>query len=594
MNPRLPLSEYFNENSFKDKESKLAIHIIVQLLIDTTASLSFKEIIEVIKKNALKRLSKLPDVLSMPLQQRNFEEAIGYIKETIYSNITCREGKSNYWCIVSGGAPGIGKTRFGQELFNQVKKEVPQYIHNIYNNKCNISHERRTGTHLEYLYIDFGNGHKLTPQDYGIAASIIVGLRIAHAFFIEKEYGMTFQEFRVALEQYRVSFNNFHVNVVIGEIRKSLNLPDKHFFYLYLHIDEFQLIDSWDKEDKLNQPTKLLKNMIHNISEFMLNSTIPTFVQPFLSGTAPLAVIQHKEASRISFHFVDCPLLNDKSIIRIMDHFAEKFNAGIANYAYKWKYCRQMLQLLRDTGGLPRALQRLFIVCFGVDGERGRKFFEKLEKKDLNFADYFIKVKDSLDKQYGIKDYVVNNEKVAMKLMYYCIEGIAIAPRECLDDNNPDLTIRSLERDKHIILSSAEQSARYNLFLINMPFYFICLYNDVLCIVSPTLIRKLYDNRMYWKEFLAYHEAFRTNLAIRMGKTTMTLRELYPSADESDVHFDMSVKLKPLRVCEANEQFPFTNPLTEKSDGEIIDWKSGLVVIINSSMQMGLWFKKDA
>ncbi|EXX50315.1 hypothetical protein RirG_271970 [Rhizophagus irregularis DAOM 197198w] len=458
---------------------------------------------------------------------------------------------------------------------------MPQYIQNIYNHR-NIPHDRRrTDTHLEYLCIDFRNGHRLTQQDYGIDASIIVGLQIAHAFFIEKEYGMTFQEFRIALEQYRDSFNNFHFNVVIGEIRKSLNLSDKHLFFLYLHIDEFQLIDSWDKEDKSNPPTKLFYNMIHNIAEFMLNSALPTFVQPFLSGTAPLAVIKIKEAPRISFRFVDCPLLNDKSIIRIMDHFAEKFNAGIANYAYKWKYCRQMLQLLRDTGGLPRALQRLFIVCFGADGKQGRKFFEKLESKELDFVDYFIKVKNSLDKQYGIKDYVKSNGKVAMKLMYYCIEGIAIASDECLDDNNPDLTIRSLERDKHIILSPAEQSAGYNFFLINMPFYFICLYNDVLCIVKPTFVRKFYDERMYWEEwevFVAYHEAFRTNLAIRMGKTTMTLRELYPNADKSDVYFDMSVKLKPLCVCEANEQFPLTNPLTEKPDGKIIDWQSGGVV----------------
>ena len=455
---------------------------------------------------------------------------------------------------------------------------MPQHIQDIYNNIYNIPHDgRRTDIHLEYLCIDFANGHKLNSQDYGIDPSIIVGLRIAHAFFIEKECGITFQEFRVALEQYRNSFNNFHVSVVIGECRKSLNLSNKHLFYLYLHIDEFQLIDSWDKEDMSSPPTKLFYNMIHNISEFMLNSALPTFVQPFLSGTAPLAVIKQKEASSISFQFVDCPLLNDKSMIRIMDHFAEKFNAGIANYAYKWKYCRQMLQLLRDTGGLPRALQRLFIECFGDYGKHGRKFFEKLENKELDFVDYFIKVKDSLNKQYGIKDYVENNEKVAMKLMYYCIEGIAIAPDKCLDDNNPDLTIRSLERDKHIILSSAG----CNGFLINMPFYFICLYNDVLCIIKPTLVRKFYDEQ--WEVFVAYHEAFRTNLAIRMGKTTMTLRELYPNAYESDVYFDMSVKLKPLRVCEANEQFPLTNPLTEKSDGKIINWQSGDVVVINGN-----------
>ncbi|PKK62363.1 hypothetical protein RhiirC2_759666 [Rhizophagus irregularis] len=463
---------------------------------------------------------------------------------------------------------------------------MPQYIQNIYNDRKIPHDRRRTDTHFEYLCIDFGNGHRLTRQDYGIDASIIIGLRIAHAFFIEKEYGMTFQEFRIALEQYRDSFNNFHFNVVIGEIRKALNLSDKHLFFLYLHIDEFQLIDSWDKEDKLNPPTKLFYNIIHNISEFMLKSALPAFIQPFLSGTAPLAVIEQKEASRISFVFVDCPLLNDQSIIRIMDHFAEKFNAGIANYAYKWKYCRQMLQLLRDTGGLPRALQRLFIVCFGADGKQGREFFEKLEKKDIKFVDYFIKVKDSLDKQYGIKDYVENNRNVAMKLIYFCIEGIAIDPNKCLDDNNPALTIRSLERDKHIILSFVEQSAGCNLFLINMPFYFICLYNDVLCIVKPILVHLFYDERMYWEEwevFVAYHEAFRTNLAIKMGKTIMTLRELYPNADKLDVDFDVSVELKPLRVCEANEQFSHTNPLTEKHDGKIIDWQSGNVVVINGS-----------
>ncbi|POG60654.1 hypothetical protein GLOIN_2v1486854 [Rhizophagus irregularis DAOM 181602=DAOM 197198] len=244
-----------------------------------------------------------------------------------------------------------------------------------------------------------------------------------------------------------------------------------------------------------------------------------------------------------------------------------------------------MLQLLRDTCGLPRALQRLFIVCFGSYGEHGSEFFEKLERKEVDFVDYFIKVKDCLDKQYGIKDYVKNNRDVATKLMYLCIEGIPIVPdKYVLDENNPALTIRSLERDKHIILSSVEQSDE--LFLINMPFYFICIYNDSLHIVNPTLVSKFYDERMYWYEwekFVAYHEAFRTNLAIRLGKKTTTLRELYPNADKSDVNFDFSVNLKPLRVCEANEQFPLTNPLTEKSDGKEIDWQSGDVVVINGS-----------
>ena len=81
-----------------------------------------------------------------------------------------------------------------------------------------------------------------------------------------------------------------------------------------------------------------------------------------------------------------------------MDHFAEKFNTEIENYTYKWKYNRQILQLLRDTGGLPRALERLFIVYFGADGGNGKKFFERFDKKqELDFIDIFIKVKDNLD-----------------------------------------------------------------------------------------------------------------------------------------------------------------------------------------------------
>ncbi|GBC07138.1 hypothetical protein RclHR1_07280015 [Rhizophagus clarus] len=158
------------------------------------------------------------------------------VKETILSQITGRKGKSNYWCLVSGGASGI------------VKKDLPEYIQDAY--------ERSIDIHFEYLRIDFGNGHQLAQNDYGLDPSVIVGLQIAHAFFIEKEYEMKFREFRAALSPNQ--FNNFDVQSVISECRKSLNLPDNHLFSLYLHIDEFQLIDSWDKNDKLEQISSVI------------------------------------------------------------------------------------------------------------------------------------------------------------------------------------------------------------------------------------------------------------------------------------------------------------------------------------------------
>jgi hypothetical protein len=63
-----------------------------------------------IKKEARKKhnTSESPDKIYMPLQQRNFELAIDKISQTTNANVDEMEGNSNYWCLVSAGAPGIG------------------------------------------------------------------------------------------------------------------------------------------------------------------------------------------------------------------------------------------------------------------------------------------------------------------------------------------------------------------------------------------------------------------------------------------------------------------------------------------------------
>ncbi|GBB88719.1 hypothetical protein RclHR1_01530007 [Rhizophagus clarus] len=168
-----------------------------------------------------------------------------------------------------------------------------------------------------------------------------------------------------------------------------------------------------------------------------------------------------------------------------------------------------------------------------------------------------------------------------MKLLSYCIEGTPVSEEE-ISDKDSNITIRSLERDKHIILSV---SSKNDSFIIKMPFYFICLYNDVLDIVDPQLTKMLFEGNIYWQEwekFVAYNEAFRTNLKIRLGKTHIKLQELYPCASELDEYFNYTVKLKELHVYESSEQFPTTTTeLTNKSNGEKINWKSGNVVVIN-------------
>src|SRR5207248_10975527 len=110
--------------------------------------------------------------------------------------------------------------------------------------------------------------------------------------------------------------------------------------------------------------------MINVLAIFMHGPRLRIVIRSFLSETAPRVVIEAKESSRVTFAFVKCPLLSIKSMIQIAEHYAKKYNAE--KYIcgeYKWKLCRPFLQLLEDTGGLPRALQYVFERCLKGDGK---------------------------------------------------------------------------------------------------------------------------------------------------------------------------------------------------------------------------------
>ncbi|GBB89346.1 hypothetical protein RclHR1_01600018 [Rhizophagus clarus] len=517
-----------------------------------------EEIIKEITKDALKCIPCFPNELEMPLQQRKFEQAMLKVNESVKNNVNGVMGKTNYWCLVSG----IGKTRFGRDFYYHVNDHLEEW----------------SNVHFEYLCMDFGNGFKLDEIDYKLSASVIIGLRIAYAFFIEKQqYDIKFREFRLYLDLH-LYIDLFDVNTVMSSCRKFLKLPKGKQFFLYLQIDEFRLIDDWDRKDESDPKIELFKNMISDLAMYIFpssqNTISSTFVLPFLSGTAPYVIIKQKDASKISFEF--------------------------------WKLCAPLLQLLLDTGGLPRAHEQLLRQCFWSKDKK-IEFFEKLEDQDFN--DIFGRVKFELDKKYNIKYHVLENKELATKILYYCIEGIPIKHTDYLEDTK----INDLERDGRIILSKCDKGS--DSFLMYMPFFFICLYNDALRIVDAELTDNIFRiyNHMFWQQwelFVLHHEAFRTNLAIKMGNSGMRLDELYPGActEEaySEIYLPIQMNLlrnyasKPsksasksasnlpsahhwLRVCEANEQFPNSKALTNKRDNKLIDLEIGEVVVLNAA-----------
>src|ERR1051325_1828341 len=191
-------------------------------------------------------------------------------------------------CLSVSEIPQLGKTRFGQDLFDHVKKnlDIPEIWSDLFD------------VHYEYLYIDFGNGFALDELDYNLTPDVIIGLRIAYAFYIEREYDVKFSEFRRAAT--RQDKHLFGIDTVIQMCRKSLSLSDQQQFFLYLHIDEFQLITAWDDNEKTKEKN-LFKNMVRHLAKYMIgtSSISDTFIQPFFSGTTSYAIVAQQDSSSV-------------------------------------------------------------------------------------------------------------------------------------------------------------------------------------------------------------------------------------------------------------------------------------------------------
>ncbi|CAH1763083.1 5781_t:CDS:2 [Entrophospora sp. SA101] len=256
-------------------------------------------------------------------------------------NILGKKQKTDFDILVSGGAPGIGKTRFGQELFFQLKDNwTPPTL-----STKNIQ------PHFQYICLDFGNGCPLDNTDYGLSSSIMPYIKY------------------------------FNIGAVFQSIAEHLELKENQELFVFLHIDEFQLIDKWEKKYMSTFNKDFFKDMFNELATFMMNR-LEAFVQTFISGTAPQVVISAKEPSRVSFHFVECPLLSMTSMIKIVDQFAESCNAEKFECGeYKWKLCRPFLYHLEDTGGLPHALQYLLEICFKELNNNMYDFFTSFDNQ---------------------------------------------------------------------------------------------------------------------------------------------------------------------------------------------------------------------
>ncbi|CAJ0646937.1 5708_t:CDS:2 [Entrophospora sp. SA101] len=330
---------------------------------------------------------------------------------------------------------------------------------------------------------------------------------------------MTFPTFRqtvLALNKEKY-FNTD--NVILG-IREHLDLTGNQLLFLFLHNDEFQTIfdfKGWKadmKKDINGNPKGIFKGILYNVGRFMIGNPNLSFIQPFLSGTAPQSVIRQREPTMYTFEFVNCSLLKMQSRIDIMKHFANSKGFPLD----VWSMQEQMYFLLCDTGGLPRAIECLLKCCFGKRYEITEIFFQGIDLLDYN-AIHNNLARD-VDNMYTITTWVIEHNELAEAIIYRCLAAMPSMKSNILSVKYSD-TLESLEHDQHLILTDYAEND--NRILITLPPIFIHLYIQALklfVVVGKLSVSFLPGWKMEWHDFeilVAEYVAFREIVDFKSG-----------------------------------------------------------------------------
>ncbi|CAB4428267.1 unnamed protein product [Rhizophagus irregularis] len=251
MQPRLSLDEYFNEDSFKDKKSKSAIHIIVQLLTTTTA-------------------------VSNPFKDSN--SILKWIQE--YLLVTGRQPLTLVETFACGS--GTGKSRFLQELVNIIRNKASnsedQDIMSILGNAV-------------FLNVTYGNGTEASDFDVNIGAEASIALRILFSYFVHGN--KSFVGFRDKIGQENA--RGLTLSLILRAIYLSKLKEDKNIYELAIivGIDEINKLHdkNYDKfRDLINSVGSASCNFIVDLISEEIGSSIPektgkVFFVPVFAGT---------------------------------------------------------------------------------------------------------------------------------------------------------------------------------------------------------------------------------------------------------------------------------------------------------------------
>ncbi|CAB4441347.1 unnamed protein product [Rhizophagus irregularis] len=479
-----------NDN-FKDKKSKSAIHIIVQLLTTTTAvSNPFRD-----SNSILKWIQKYSPVTGrQPLT----------LVETFGARFTL--------CGPCG--PSTGKSRFLQELVNIIRNKASnsgdQDIMSILGNAV-------------FLNVTYGNGTEASDFDVNIGVEASIALRILFSYFVHGNKSFVGFKDKIGQENAR----RLTLSLVLRAIYLSKLKEDKNIYELAIivGIDEINKLHdkNYDKfRDLINSVGSASCNFIVDLISEEIGSSIPektgkVFFVPVFAGTVvgPLQSIITK-----SMH---PPLQLPLHLLDIEDMLKIACNLGFdENFIYRNNLFRRMIS---DVGGQVCALEIFYDHISDASRTHGWD--------DIDLLDIMKSLEVELSKRYPFNKYV----NMITPVLANVILERPVNEDETLDkdESNQPISYKLLKSSGILTLEPANTG-----FYIRIPYLWIRLL--VKKAVNKSINKFWHgmidpDEPFYWQNWETFNVKFwalRYCLFSALGFKQIELKELLKGAHYSD------------------------------------------------------------
>ncbi|EGG22656.1 hypothetical protein DFA_04786 [Cavenderia fasciculata] len=408
----------------------------------------------------------------------------------------------NHPLLVVAGPPGIGKSRFLQELEDHVKslvKDLP----------CNQLH----------VNITFGNG---SPLDTSVetVARLSVAFRILFSYFLgpSNDYFL----FRRSLLQQKFDLYDFQVrdaiNIIVSDFKSRNNIGDQDII-VTLGVDEFQksLLDpvrAYGSRDEFQR--SYLKNVVLSVSSLLTSPPSGTFVSVVFAGTflQPISEVINRASSHHFIH-ISLPLLTRGEYQSVFMEFAKD---SVPPFDINNK---ALLIALDSTGGWPRPIEFFLRALLERNAPFERPF--RLQQTPT-LRDLLTNITKLLATQYPL----ANNDSFLQLVCHSIVEDrIAI-----FDQPTPNsITYGELQSNGAIFIANDDNGNQ----IVRLPLCFLISYSLQFFGADHNINRMMnlimdMDHDQNWEEFVARYELLRAYSYSTLGISTPTIGHYFKNA----------------------------------------------------------------